>query len=93
MDITSGGWRYQAKLLAAAPNAAVAKGSTLAEIMKATSWQANSVRGFFPTAAKKHGLKIDSAKNEASDRVYPDQEIAFTGFLPTPPSARVATFL
>jgi hypothetical protein len=47
-----------------------AKGATLAEIMKATDWQAHSVRGFISTAAKKHGVKIESAKNEAGDRVY-----------------------
>jgi hypothetical protein len=47
-----------------------AKGATLAEIMKATGWQAHSVRGFLSTAAKKHGLKIESAKNEGCDRVY-----------------------
>ena len=47
-----------------------AKGASLAEIMKATSWQAHSVRGFLSTAAKKHGLKIDSTKTEAGDRVY-----------------------
>ena len=47
-----------------------AKGATLAEIMEATSWQAHSVRGFISTAGKKHGLKIDSSKNEAGDRVY-----------------------
>jgi hypothetical protein len=38
--------------------------------MKATSWQAHSVRGFLSTAAKKHGLKIESTKTEAGDRVY-----------------------
>ena len=47
-----------------------AKGATLAEIMKATDWQAHSVRGFISTAAKKHGVKIESAKNDAGERVY-----------------------
>jgi hypothetical protein len=47
-----------------------AKGATLAEIQKATDWQAHSVRGFLSTAAKKHGLKIKSTKTEAGDRVY-----------------------
>jgi hypothetical protein len=46
------------------------KGATLAEIVKATDWQAHSVRGFISTAAKKHKLKIESAKTEAGDRVY-----------------------
>jgi len=47
-----------------------AKGATLAEIMKATDWQAHSVRGFISTAGKKHNVKIESSKNEAGDRVY-----------------------
>jgi Protein of unknown function (DUF3489) len=46
------------------------KGASLAEIMKATSWQAHSVRGFLSTAAKKHGLKNESTKTEAGDRIY-----------------------
>jgi len=46
------------------------KGATLVEIQKATDWQAHSVRGFLSTAAKKHGLKIESTKTEAGDRVY-----------------------
>jgi hypothetical protein len=47
-----------------------AKGATLAEIMKATGWQAHSVRGFISTAGKKHKVNIESAKNEAGGRVY-----------------------
>ena len=47
-----------------------AKGATLAEIMKATDWQAHSVRGFISTAAKKHKVNIESSMNEAGDRVY-----------------------
>ena len=48
----------------------MAKGATLAEIMKATSWQAHSVRGFLSTSGKKHGLQIQSSKNDAGHRVY-----------------------
>jgi Protein of unknown function (DUF3489) len=47
-----------------------AKGATLAEIMKATDWQAHSVRGFISTASKKHSVKIESAKNDAGERLY-----------------------
>ena len=47
-----------------------AEGATLAEIMKATDWQAHSVQGFVSTAAKKHGIKIESSKNDSGDRVY-----------------------
>jgi hypothetical protein len=46
------------------------KGASLAEIVKATDWQKHSIRGFFSTAAKKHGLKIESTKTGAGDRVY-----------------------
>jgi hypothetical protein len=46
------------------------KGATLAEIMRAVGWQAHSVRGFLSTAAKKHKLNIESAKNDAGERVY-----------------------
>jgi hypothetical protein len=47
-----------------------AKGATLTEIMKATDWQAHCVRGFISTAAKKHGVEIESAKNDAGERTY-----------------------
>ena len=47
-----------------------AKGATLAELMSATNWQRHSIRGFLSTAAKKRGIKIDSTKNEAGERVY-----------------------
>jgi predicted transcriptional regulator len=46
------------------------KGASLAEIVKATDWQKHSIRGFLSTAAKKHGLKIESTKTEDGDRVY-----------------------
>ena len=45
-------------------------GASLKEIMDATDWQAHSVRGFISTAGKKNRIKIESAKNEAGDRVY-----------------------
>ena len=41
------------------------KGASLTEIMTATGWQANSVRGFISTAGKKHNLKIESVKNDS----------------------------
>ena len=45
-------------------------GATLAEIIKATDWQAHSVRGFLSTAGKKQKLKIDSFKDETGERTY-----------------------
>ena len=48
-----------------------AKGATIAEIMKATNWQAHSVRGFISgSLGKKMGLTVESAKRENGERVY-----------------------
>ena len=41
------------------------EGATLAQLMKATGWQAHSIRGFLSGAlGKKMGLKIESQKRE-----------------------------
>jgi hypothetical protein len=46
-------------------------GATLAQIMKATGWQAPSVRGFISGAlGKKMGLEVDSVRREDGERVY-----------------------
>jgi hypothetical protein len=45
-------------------------GATLAGLMKATGWQAHSVRGFLSTASRKRGLTIQSLKNGKGERVY-----------------------
>ena len=47
------------------------KGACLAELMKATGWQAHSVRGFISgTLGTKMGLTVASAKREDGERVY-----------------------
>jgi hypothetical protein len=46
------------------------EGATLTDLMKTTGWQAHSVRGFLSTAARKHGIKIESSKNDAGERRY-----------------------
>jgi len=46
-------------------------GATLAELRKATGWQAHSVRGFLSgTVGKKLGLALASAKAENGERTY-----------------------
>ncbi len=46
-------------------------GTTLQAIMKATGWQAHSVRGFLSgTVRKKMGLEVASAKAEDGERTY-----------------------
>jgi Protein of unknown function (DUF3489) len=46
-------------------------GATLKELMKATSWQAHSVRGFLSgSIGKKLGLKVTSIKDEGGERTY-----------------------
>ena len=48
-----------------------ADGVTLAELMKATGWQAHSVRGFLSgTVGKKLGLAVASTKTADGERTY-----------------------
>jgi len=45
-------------------------GVTLAEIMKATDWQAHTVRGFVSILGSKGGQKIESSKSADRERTY-----------------------
>ena len=46
-------------------------GATLAELMKASGWQAHSVRGFISGhVGKKMGISVTSTKNAAGERTY-----------------------
>jgi hypothetical protein len=48
-----------------------AGGATLKELMKATGWQAHSVRGFLSGAVgRRMGLKVASIKGEDGERSY-----------------------
>jgi hypothetical protein len=47
------------------------EGATLAEIAKAIGWQNHSIRGFVSGhVTKKLGLKVESTKSEAGERIY-----------------------
>jgi hypothetical protein len=41
----------------------------LRELIKATGWQAHSVRGFL-SGAKKMGIRVESSKRPDGDRFY-----------------------
>ena len=46
-------------------------GATAKELLKATGWQAHSLRGFISgTLGKKMGLTVESAKAEDGERTY-----------------------
>jgi len=46
-------------------------GASIAELMKATGWQAHSVRGFISgTLKRKQGLVVNSVVEEGKDRRY-----------------------
>jgi hypothetical protein len=45
-------------------------GATAAELLKATGWQAHSLRGFLSVANTKGLAKITSEQNDAGERVY-----------------------
>jgi hypothetical protein len=42
----------------------------LVDAMKATGWQAHTVRGFVSILGSKGGEKIESSKNAAGERTY-----------------------
>ena len=46
-------------------------GATIAELAKATGWQAHSIRGFMSgTLKKKQGIQINSSQEEGKPRRY-----------------------
>ena len=46
------------------------QGTTIAEVMAVTGWQAHTVRGTFAGALKKRGILVTSEKVEGGERVY-----------------------
>jgi uncharacterized protein DUF3489 len=67
---TAGGLRAETKGAKILERIGRPKGATLAELMKATGWQAHSVRGFISNAGRKNALRVESSKNEAGERTY-----------------------
>ena len=45
-------------------------GASIAELIKATSWQAHSVRGFMAGTLKKKGMEVTSTREDDKDRRY-----------------------
>lgn len=45
-------------------------GASIAEIVKATNWQAHSVRGFMAGTLKKKGVEVTSTREGDKDRRY-----------------------
>lgn len=45
-------------------------GATAADLLKATGWQAHSLRGFIAGTLKKMGRNAESTKNAKGERVY-----------------------
>ena len=48
----------------------------MAEIMKATDWQAHTARGFVSILGSKGGEKIGSSKSDAGERTYQHRKVA-----------------
>ena len=46
------------------------QGTSIAEIMALTGWQAHSIRGLFAGTLKKRGIVVTSEKTEGGERVY-----------------------
>jgi hypothetical protein len=45
-------------------------GATLQELLKATSWQPHSIRGFLSLLGKKKGVAVESTKSPDGERTY-----------------------
>ncbi len=45
-------------------------GASIAELVKVTSWQAHSIRGFMAGTLKKKGVEVTSTREDDKDRRY-----------------------